>query len=187
MSLGDWLLAAMLLSSPNPVELQDPGSLREYFQVIRWPMMALAIENEILDTRELLYVLARPGDMFSDIQMLRQRYQELCDAPPLSDSYRFPNRLVVNEMLVFNRAYKKYLEERRPLEQVNPGLLRTVMLETDLLYQVWDAVRDARCEYYYVTVRRQALKRLRELVGEDDYFRGRLPPYVPLWRFERIP
>ena len=40
------------------------------------------------------------------------------------------------------------------------------------------------CEYYYVTVRRQALKRLRHMVGHDDYFAGILPPYVPLWRFE---
>lgn len=187
MSLSDWLFALLLLTEPDLSFLRDPGTLRDQFPTLRYALIATALDMEILDPRETRYVLARPGDMFSDIQMLRQRYQELCDAPPLSDNYRFPNRLVVNEMLVFNRAYKKYLEERRPLEQVNLGLLRTVMLETDLLYQVWDEVRDARCEYYYVTVRRQALKRLRELVGEDDYFRGRLPPYVPLWRFERIP
>jgi hypothetical protein len=61
------------------------------------------------------------------------------------------------------------------------------MKETDKLYQIWDAVLDARSEYYYVTVRRKALKRLQELIGERNYFYGRLPPHVPLWRFEAIP
>lgn len=187
MLLGDWLLAALLLTSPNPVELQDPGALREHFAAIRWPLLSLAMEYEILDPRETRYVLSRADDVLSDIQMLRRRYEELGDAPPLADSYRFPDRLVVNEMLVFNRAFKKYLEERQPLEQVRSSELRQVQQETDQLYQVWDCVRDARCEYYYVAVRRQALKRLRDLVGEEQYFYGKLPPHVPLWRFETIP
>jgi hypothetical protein len=37
-----------------------------------------------------------------------------------------------------------------------------------------------------VTVRRQALKKLRETVGEDAYWSGCLPPHVPVWRFARI-
>ena len=65
----------------------------------------------------------------------------------------------------------------------NAARLRVALQETDRLYQVWDKVRDARCPYYYVTVRRQALKQLRELVGEDSYYSGNLPPCVPLWHF----
>ena len=64
--------------------------------------------------------------------------------------------------------------------------VRAILQETDQLYQIWDTVRDARCEYYYVTVRRQALKRLREALGDEAYFSGRLPPHVPLWRFQQI-
>jgi hypothetical protein len=60
------------------------------------------------------------------------------------------------------------------------------MQETEHLYQVWDTVRDARCDYYYVTVRRQALKKLRKMLGVDDYYFGKLPPPVPLWRFQEI-
>ena len=44
-------------------------------------------------------------------------------------------------------------------------------------------MRDARCEYYYITVRRQALKRLRTMIGAEAYDAAELPPYVPLWRF----
>jgi hypothetical protein len=34
-----------------------------------------------------------------------------------------------------------------------------------------------------VTVRRQALKKLKEMIGDDAYTLGELPPYVPVWRF----
>ena len=59
-------------------------------------------------------------------------------------------------------------------------------METDRLYQVWDSVRDARCDFYYVTVRRQALKKLRDLIGEDAYLDAELPANVPTWRFNEM-
>jgi hypothetical protein len=60
--------------------------------------------------------------------------------------------------------------------------LRTIVAETDWLYRIYDALRDARCEYFYVTYRRQALAQLRDLVGMEAYYSGQLPPHVPLWR-----
>jgi len=37
-----------------------------------------------------------------------------------------------------------------------------------------------------VTVRRGALKKLQDMVGSEAYFSGKLPPHVPVWRFQRI-
>ena len=59
-----------------------------------------------------------------------------------------------------------------------------MLCETDRLFRAWDAVRDARCEFYYTTVRRHALKNLREMIGDDAFAAGELPPYVPEWRFQ---
>jgi hypothetical protein len=118
--------------------------------------------------------------------MLRRRYQDLLDAPPLADSLRFPDRPVVNDLLTFNRAYRQHLDTCLTIETVHWWELREAIQEVDRLYQVWDAVRDARCDYYYVAVRRQALKRLREMIGEEAYYSGCLPPYVPIWSFQRI-
>ena len=69
------------------------------------------------------------------------------------------------------------------MEHDRSWLVRLALKETDCLYQVWDSVRDARCEYYYITVRRQALKKLHPLLGPDAYAGGEWPPHVPLWRF----
>jgi len=186
MTFSELLLAAALLSGAGPAELQDQAALRAEFPTLRYSLITLSLEWEILDARETRYVLAREEDAASDIRMLQRRFQELSDAPYLSDAVRFPDRAVVNELLAFNRAYRNYVETRQPMETVQGSQLRAVQREIEYLYQVWDTVRDARCDYYYVTVRRQALKRLRELVGDDAYYRGELPPHVPLWRFQVI-
>jgi hypothetical protein len=186
MTFSELLLAAALLSGTAPAELSEQSSLREQFPTLRLALTSLALEWEILDPRETRYVLAREEDLYNDLRMLQRRYQELADAPWLSDASRFPDRAVINELLAFNRAYRNYVESRQPMETVQGSQLRVVQREIEYLYQVWDTVRDARCDYYYVTVRRQALKKLRELIGEEAYYRGELPPHVPLWRFQEI-
>jgi hypothetical protein len=175
------LAAALLLQSP---ETPEAAPVPEVAESIRFAMQMLALEWEILDSRELRYVLVRPEDFTSDLNLLRRRHSDLADAPSSYDCFRFPERQAINEFLTFNRAYRQHLDMRQPCEPSRWWELRTAVQETDHLYQVWDTVRDARCEYYYVTVRRQALKRLREMVGDDAYYNGQLPPYVPLWRFQ---
>ena len=181
--MSSWacVLAAGLLTTPPdvpepPIDSQDWPAVQE-------ALHKLAVEWEILDPREVRYVLARAEDFESDLNMLRRRYQDLKDAPKLTDCQRFPDRGTVNDLLAFNRAYRRHLDARQALEQDRCAQLRAAQKETDWLYQVWDSVRDARCDYYYITVRRQALKRLHEMIGADAYDHGELPPFVPLWYF----
>ena len=120
------------------------------------------------------------------MKLLRCRFQDLLDAPNLQDCHRFPDRATINDWLSFNRSYRQHIDARQGTELAHAWELRETLQETDRLYQVWDTVRDARCDYYYVTVRRQALKKLREMVGDEAFYGGSLPPYVPLWRFQQI-
>lgn len=184
MSPTAYCLALALLAAPP--DTPEPPVASQDWPALQSSLQRLAVEMEILDPREVRYVLSRPEDFETDLNLLRRRYQEAVDAPPLSDSDRFPDRNSVNEYLSFNRAYRRYLEARQPLEPDRIWQFREALRETDWLYQVWDAVRDARCEFYYVTVRRQALKHLRALVGPKAYYSGQLPPYVPVWRFQDI-
>jgi hypothetical protein len=178
------LLAVTLLSAPpDAVDLTDPPP---DYAVLRPVLQQMAVQWEILDPREVRYVLARAEDFQADMKLLRRRYRNLSSAPRLSECDRFPDRTVVNDLLNFNRAYRQFLTVRQPVNLIHGDELREALNETDRLYQVWDAVRDARCNYYYVTVRRQALQQLRELVGVDAFYRGSLPPHVPVWRFPEI-
>jgi hypothetical protein len=184
MTTSELVLASVLLTTPPGVPESPPAEAR--WAAVRDAIHAVAVDWEILDPRETRYVLTRPEDFSADLNMLRRRYKELSDAPRLADSFRFPERAAVNELVRFNRAYRKNLDQRQLLETDRADALRAVIWETDRLYQVWDAVRDARCEFYYVTVRRHALKRLKDLVGEEAYNRGTLPPNVPTWRFNEL-
>jgi hypothetical protein len=184
--MNAWSCALAVALLTTPPEVPDPPPDPEDWPAIQESIQSLAIEWEILDPREVRYVMARPEDWENDIALLRRRYQELKDAPRLADAQRFPDRGTVNDLLAFNRAYRRHLDARQVLEQDRGQVLRTALKETDQLYQVWDSVRDARCEYYYITVRRQALKRLRQMIGPDAYATADLPPHVPLWRFQEV-
>jgi hypothetical protein len=179
----DYLLAAALLTAPAE---SDAAFRPETFSTVGPAIQKLALKWEILDPREVRYVLTRPEDFAADLRLLQRRYHDLANAPPLHDCLRFPDRATVSEMLAFNRAYRQNMDTRQAVELVHWWQFREAVQEADRLYQIWDTVRDARCEYYYVTVRRHALKKLRETLGDESYYAGKLPPHVPVWRFQRI-
>jgi hypothetical protein len=179
----DYLLAAALLTAPAD---RDLALSPELFATVGPAAQQLALKWEILDPREVRYVLARPEDFTADLKLLQRRYHELANAPPVADCLRFPDRATVSDLLAFNRAYRQQMDARQAIELVHWWEYREAVQEADKLYQVWDNVRDARCDYYYVTVRRHALQKLRESIGPEAYYAGRLPPHVPVWRFQRI-
>jgi hypothetical protein len=177
-------LAVAMLTTP--ADKCEAAFASEEFTTVRPTLQKVALSWEILDPREVRYVLTRPEDFAADVKLLRRRYHELIDAPPMCDCVRFPQRTKINELLSFNRAYRQHLESRQSLDPTGQWELHEAVQEADRLYQVWDTVRDARCDYYYVTVRRQALQKLREAIGPQAYYSGCLPPHVPVWRFARI-
>lgn len=177
------LSVAILTSAPDCPE--QTAKSKSYARM-RAALQVVAVQMEILDPREMRYILANEEDFASDLNLLRRRALELADAPALHDSMRFPDRDTVNEMLTFNREFRRYVDFRQTVDRSRWWDHQLTLQETEQLYQIWDTVRDSRCDYYYVSVRRQALKRLRELLGEQAYYSGELPPYVPIWRFDVV-
>jgi hypothetical protein len=178
----DYVLAVAMLTVPGGLPEGEP--LNEHSCLTR-PIQALALQWEILDPREVICMEMRLASFDLDVRHLQRRYGELIDAPPLNDNLRFPGRELACEMLSFNRAYHSHITLRRDGAGKIRAELDEAIAETEHLYHVWDLVRDARSECYYVSVRRHALAALREAIGPGDYYRGALPPHVPVWRFER--
>ncbi len=174
---------ALLLLAGSP-DIDEPTPHPDQWPGLRDSVQRLALDMEILDPREASYIMAKRTDFATDLNLLRRRRVEFEDAPRLVDAGRFPDRKQVNELVLFNRGYRRHLIERHTLELDRADLIIDAIRETDQLYRVWDAVRDARCEFYYVTVRRQALKRLKCLIGEEAFNAAELPPNVPTWRFD---
>ncbi len=182
MSTSCCALALALLTGPpgSPISNVTP----EEWPAVRAAIIGITVEWEILDEREER--LARFEEFASDVDTLRRRRRELANAPKVQDAERFPKKAVVEERLSFNRAYRRYLEQWRKLEPGRAAELDAVIQETDHLYQIWDAVRDFRSEAYYLPVRRMAMRRLREQIGDAAYFSASLPPHVPVWRFTEV-
>jgi len=175
----DLALAVVLLTAPpDTLEIADPAAL---CRAVAPALTALALQWELLDARESDY-LKNAQDFASDLKLLQARYAEFHDAPLVAEADRFPARDLVNDMLAFNRNYRDSVSSRLALDTIHVEELGTIVTETDQLHRVYEAVRDARCDYYYVTYRRQALAQLRDLVGVEAFYTGQLPPHVPLWR-----
>jgi hypothetical protein len=175
------VLAAVLLTAP--IEAPD---LAAHLELIQPTFLRLAIDAEVLDPREEPYLQGLSKDPVGDYRVLRQRFDHFLSTPSLDEAERFPPRQAIEEFLAFNRGYRKDLCARLEQEQYRAEELRAMMNEVDQLYHLWSTVRDAKCGFYYVTVRRQALAHLRDLTGAEAYYRGQLPPHVPLWHFPRL-
>ena len=173
-------LALVLIMAPEPVKAPDSALMGS--------VKLVALQLELLDPREDRWVFANPADFYSDLLLIRQRYKDLQDAPPSCDSLRFPGPDLCEELKGLNRQYRVYLEDRLSLfgETQAGEWIQGAIGETDYLYSVWSEVRDTQVDYFYLTVRRKALKTLRELIGPVAYYGGFLPPHVPVWRFRRI-
>lgn len=174
------LAAVLITASPNT---HSPSDLRGWFEPLQSSVVCLSVEAEILDQREVKFIVAGATDFPGDLKMLQGRFHDLASAPLLEEAGRFAERPMVTEFLAFNRAYRQDICAQLALDLVHADELRLAILETDQLYQIWDTLRDARCEYYYVTVRRQSLQNLRAMLGHERFYRGQMPPHVPVWRF----
>ena len=175
-------LTAILLLTTSPGTF-DPCPTEEDFPAIRDAVHHVAIALEILDTRETGYIFAKRADFDSDLNLLRRRYQDFKDAPRLAECWKFPDRFRCNELIAFNRGFRCQLSQRRLLERDREELFDAAIAEADQCFRVWDNVRDSQTEFFYTTVRRTALMRLREKLGEEAYQRGELVPPVPVWRW----
>ena len=180
----EYFLAAALLLAPQ--ESPIPPIDAEEWPAVRGELTKMAVEMQILDKRETDFVLQKPEDIKGDLAMLRQRHHDLKNVPRLEDLARLPGRDEINGMLNFNRNYRTQMEARLVSEPHKADYYREAMNEADQLYQLWDAVREVRCDFYYVTVRRQALRKLKSLAGDEAFHAGQMPPCVPVWRFQEV-
>jgi len=174
------ILAAALLTTP--VDGPLPADAETWAQHCRGELIALALDAQLADPREEEKLLVHASDLANHLRVLQDRFTDLAFAPLIEECARFPDRRTIDGFLAFNRAYARDLRERIELDNVQAEQLRGALAETDRLHQIWSVLRDARC-YYDVPVRRRALQLLHELLGAEAFYLGRMPPYVPLWRF----
>ncbi len=183
------VLLVALFSCPRSTPLIRESKPQSQTVALAWvcrpALLILCHDAEIIDRREQDHYLILPGTCCDDLAHLHFKYQEMMALPILEECNRFPSRQIINDFLSANRAYRLDLLKRLEVDRVHMEDIRLAIWETDQLYQIWDALRDARCDYYYTTVRRQALQNLKEMIGVEAFYHGTLPPYIPSWHIPR--
>lgn len=174
---------ALLLALLLPLVDYYPEHHRSW---LREALQKQALADEVVDPREARYILARDQDLKHDLALVGKRYVELAGAPSLAWLGQFPGHEYAVACVSFNRSYYGFLTTQAAVRLKEREWYDETICQTEKLYQLWDAVRDAQTGYYYVTVRRAALLKVLEMVGEEDFCAGRLPPCVPLWRFQQV-
>ena len=99
----------------------------------------VAINLEIMDSRETQFIFANFFEHKSDLDILRKRYQDLKDVPSIKDAERFPNHKEVMEMIYFNRAFRGHVEKRMWLEKDRTQLYQSILNETDYSEREYNA------------------------------------------------
>jgi len=173
---SDMVLASMILSAPA-------GALESDFSKEVWvAMKEIAIREEWIDSRETTWLDAHPVIQFR-VDYLRGRRDEMLDCPKSTEINRFPTRAQIEPRLIFNREFNKKMLFAFTWESDRQDFLRLVLKENEELYNIWSACSDARSEFTYVPYRREALRKMKKLMGEDKFVLGEMPDYVPSWRF----
>lgn len=99
--------------------------------------------------------------------------------PPAEDLHRFPPKAIVDQNVTFAEKHIRWLESQRDWHKGRD--VDGWLWEARECLASWTELQ--RCHYASST--REKLHDLKWRLGWADYSAGRMPPPVPLWRFER--
>ena len=108
----------------------------------------------------------------------------LVQSPPpyQEDMRRFPDEAVTRECLYMASVYV----ERARLRQAAMPRPWSDEADEDVLSGQWCQECWSKLNDYRQWKMRSAAGELREALGDDLFFQGRMPPPVPLWRFRGV-
>lgn len=100
---------------------------------------------------------------------------------------RWPGRDYCSSQMAFNEKYESWLKANWPLHPGQKEWFADAFSETKRIYNIYDWLRDAGNRNANLSYRIEALGVFRNLIGEEAWCDGRVPPAVPLWRFSEVP
>ena len=151
-------------------------------------MPAAAVES--VREFDIALELAGPNESFGgywpEISYARRALAELYGCPPLADAARFPVKEQADRSRRFASDYHDYLSSRREVIRYRFDDFTEVMADAKKLLSIWEQVQVAVTPTNSCRSRRLAMAQLREQLGEEAYYTGRLPAPVPVQNFREI-
>ena len=185
MSFLEALAAVILITSPQPLVVKEallPSKEAVYEAALYLEIIsdfekpAWNLDSDLASTH---------ATFASTITDLRYRYNYLKDFPRVEECARLPSWVVCENFLMENSTYQKSLCERQKYDVLHASELDAAIKETKALSLFWKTLHTAQTTHYTINIRRDALNRVRELSGTSAFYRGELPPHLPLWRLTK--
>lgn len=126
------------------------------------------------------------GNFAQELFYVRNHVLELADTPHLGDCLLLPTYQQAAESCGMNKRFQETLEMEQVIYPCRADRLERVLSETRQLYCLWSSVQQATCPNESWPNRRLALRAIREIASPEAYYRGQLPPPVPLWCLKQI-
>lgn len=123
----------------------------------------------------------------SDYRWRREVYRDVRDCPSLCWSQVFPPHHLLLECWDFNLRCQTYFSRGASYYRGQPEVWLKAAAECERLRGYYRLAADARDPTGEVSWRRKKLRELRELLGDQAFRLGELPPCVPLWAFKELP
>lgn len=108
-------------------------------------------------------------------------WQQLRGTPSSWDALRFPPAEVATVFAAEVIAYKEYLEAMRWIDLRHWRKYDKAIQAADHRINIWTTLQVVNSPLVWVHHKRQNLRRLRELLGDEDYFSGLVQPPIPPW------
>lgn len=112
------------------------------------------------------------GEWTFEVDWCRRTYEHVRDCPPSHDAQRFTH-LDATGWLSWLHAAREHASHAELWRTWERDYWHERRVTIDRHIEAWYAVKD--CRSYPVSCRRQALGRLRDLIGPDAYYAGRMP------------
>ena len=123
-----------------------------------------------------------------DLYTLRKESKECFEKKFPSQSYLYhfgyTHFSQTKDLLLFSNTYIEFCKKNIDIGNIEEqSAWYKVLKEAEHLNQIYNLVDDSVITQYGLYQRRLALFKLKQIIGEDDFYRGKLPPNVPIWRF----
>lgn len=156
----------------------------DLFNWVHIELQEEAVALELLEPRQLQWILESRYSRIFDLDHVRRLNEELKGAPSVGDALRFPEPQTASSYLQFNRDFWFYMEKHK-YGSTDEG--KQIIAYLDKVHKIWSLVQSAVLDgTIFIAGRRRALKDLRDVIGDEAYYSTQLPPHVPYWYFERL-
>lgn len=151
-------------------------------------LQIVAIEEDCLDNWRSEVIISNwfTTQLIEDIITIRHSYDEVRDCPKLEELYTFGfGNKTAQYNLDLNRGFDSTLHKMYNLFPTHNTLFEAYYWNKHL-YHIWSNIHEATSTNYSSKQRRMALRKLKELIGEEDFKNRNFPPPYPVWTFSEI-